>query len=229
MKMILASGIMAQSLEFAEQRNLRIVLPYLEYYSVFSLMRAVVFTSPWVEWKSGKIIEMAHSKTINIIGGFISKLDRKLSSKIIEQITYLKSYRELISYRAPSTGDSYPKLELGMPTLDLCRMLAELAQFQSEIFERSMRKHASSGFAFKDEYVHQICSIKIGDYTFFDEDDAYRLDYLRRKDPFPTNIMHMMSEGHREDFFGSWCAKDDNPAEGVFCPDDDWSIIFNCR
>jgi hypothetical protein len=35
-----------------------------------------------------------------------------------------------------------------------------------------------------------------------------------------------MSEGHVEDFFGSWCAEEDTDAD-IFDPDDNWYIIFD--
>ncbi len=225
MKMVLSCSVMSQSLLFAGQKNLRVVVPYLEYYSVLSMLRAVVFTSPLAEWASSDIVKMTHSKTINIVIDILAKLDRKLANDIKEQITYLKAYRELISYRAPSTGDSHKE---DITVLELCKTLAELAQLQSEVFEGSVQKYATGDYILKDECIRLVCNTNIDGIDFFDEDDAYRLKYLKRKYPFPTNILQIMAEGHLEDFFGSWCSKDE-PQEGNFCPDDDWRVVFDLR
>ncbi len=48
----------------------------------------------------------------------------------------------------------------------------------------------------------------------------------RRKYPLPTNIQHIMSEGHVEDFFGSWCAEEETD-DDIFDPDENWYIIFD--
>ena len=61
--------------------------------------------------------------------------------------------------------------------------------------------------------------------SFFDREDWHRIGYLARKHPAPLNILHMMSDGHVEDFFGSWCGEDDDPA--AFNPDNDWRILFD--
>jgi hypothetical protein len=224
-KMILSSSVMLESLEYAEEKNLRFVISYLEYYSVLSLLRAVVFTDPNTHWNSGDVVYQNHRATINNSAAIIAKLDRQLSKTIKEQVEYLKAYRELISYNAPSSGDAFPRLKLPLTVMELCRLLAEVAQLQSEVFERSVGKHAKTGFSLKPDYIRFVCSREIEGYSFDDREDAYRLDYIRRKHPFPTDLLHMMSEGHVEDFFGSWCAKEEE--DGVFDPDDDWRIIFD--
>jgi hypothetical protein len=59
--------------------------------------------------------------------------------------------------------------------------------------------------------------------------DGYRLYYIQRKHPVPTNLLHMMSEGHVEDFFGSWCNNENkrDQKDGDFNPDENWGIIFD--
>jgi hypothetical protein len=39
----------------------------------------------------------------------------------------------------------------------------------------------------------------------------------------------MMSEGHVEDFFGSWCNNENkrDQKDGDFNPDENWGIIFD--
>lgn len=45
-KMILSSSILLSSAEFSIKKNLRVVEPYLIYYSLLNCSRAVLFTSP---------------------------------------------------------------------------------------------------------------------------------------------------------------------------------------
>jgi hypothetical protein len=141
----------------------------------------------------------------------------------------LKAYRELISYRAPSTGDSFPKAEFDLDLRALCQLLSEMAQAQSELLEVSILKNAKGTYTFLDEYIRQACHTDIDGHSFWDTEDQYRLDYLRRKHPWPTNIMHIMSEGHVEDFFGAWLPKDNNEDENkdIFNPDENWRVIFD--
>jgi hypothetical protein len=104
--------------------------------------------------------------------------------------------------------------------------MAEVAQFNSEILESSIIKKAdNSSFEFLHKYIEDLSSITIEDVEFFDREDAYRLDYLRRKYPRPPNVLHIMTQGHVEDFFGAWLPKDE--IEGAFDPDENWGVIFD--
>lgn len=58
-----------------------------------------------------------------------------------------------------------------------------------------------------------------------DWDDAYRLNYLARKYPAPTNICHMITEGHVDDLMIGWQA--DEPDESKFDPDEGKLVIFD--
>jgi hypothetical protein len=226
LKMVLSTSVMLESLEYAERKNLRVVIPYLEYYCALSGLRAIVFTSTIAAWDDGEIIKLTHKKTINVAGDVLAKLDQKLAGKVKQQVLHIKAYRELISYRAPSSGDSFSKINIGLSTVDLCQMLVEVAQLQSEVLEASVIKHTKGNFSFKEDYMRQICMTEIDGISFWDDEDAHRLGYLERKYPFPTNILHMMAEGHVEDFFGSWCAKEETDKD-VFNPDENWRIIFD--
>ena len=106
LKMILSASVMLQSYNYAGRKNLRIVDTYLEYYSILMAMRALVFVTPTVEWRDGEIIKLEHKKTINVACDVLAKLDKGLSEKIKNHVIYIKACRELITYRAPSSGDS---------------------------------------------------------------------------------------------------------------------------
>ncbi len=224
-KMILSASVMLESLEYAERKNLRAVIPNLEYYSILSAIRAVVFVSPLIEWQNGKIIIQTHKKSINVVSDWLSNLDKDLAERFKKYILHSKAYRELISYRAPSSGDSFRK-STEFDVIELCQLLVELAQLHSEVLERSIHKHVKGIYNFKEEYITQVCHSEIDGNSFWDDEDSYRLDYLRRKYPLPTNIQHILSEGHVEDFFGSWCAKEETDGD-IFNPDDNWYVIFD--
>lgn len=226
LKMILSASVMLQSLEYASRKNLRIVDTYLEYYSILMAMRSLVFVTPLVEWRDGDLIKIEHKKTINVACDVLAKIDKDLSDNIKNHVLYLKACRELISYRAPSSGDSTIERNNNISAKNICQIFVELAQIQSEILEASFHKHASGTFNFNSKYIQQVCNAEIEGSIFFDKEDAYRMDYLRRKYSIPTNICHMMSEGHVEDFFGAWCPGEEGE-EDSFDPDDDWRIIFN--
>lgn len=222
-KMILASSIMAQSLEFAKAKNLRAVISYLDYYTVFNMLRSILLTNPSVSWNNGEILKTSHKKTINVSIDILSQFNKEVANKINTHSTYLKAFRELISYRAPSSGGSFQKTDIDV--IEICRLLAEIAQLQSELIEASILKNVKGNFSLKTEAIDHICNNEIDGFTFRDNEDRYRMEYLQRKYPLPTNILHIMSEGHVEDFFGSWCAL--NKEGGQFDPDNNWRILFD--
>lgn len=229
-KMILSASLMLNSLNYAESRNIRISSSYLEYYAIQSTLRAVLFTSPLPKWKNGELIKLPHKTSINTVCDIIARLDNDFSRRLKSHILYMKAFRELISYRAPSRGDSFIKSKFDMNPVELCQLLSEIAQVQSELMEVSLLKNAAGkSYAFLDEYIEQVCHSEIEGYGFKDDEDQYRLDYLKRKHPWPTNIMHIMSEGHVEDFFGAWLPTGDEEGEGkdVFDPDSNWGVIFD--
>ncbi|MDD5708774.1 MAG: hypothetical protein PHR35_22900 [Kiritimatiellae bacterium] len=222
-KMALSSSVMAMSLDYARCTNLRVVESYLEYYMVLNCMRAVMLTMPSQAWTDGSLMQSTHSKTIQVVAQVVTQLDKACGQQLLSGITHLKALREYISYRGPSSGGS-----MKSPRFDSIlwsRFLLELAQLQSEILEKSIIKQATSGFALKSEFIAKICRCEIDGLVFQDSEDVYRMGYLKRKHPLPTNIMHMMSEGHVEDYFGSWCAEEQEDA--IFNPDVNWRILFD--
>lgn len=229
-KMVLSASLMLNSLEYAERKNLRISSTYLEYYAIQTVLRAALFTSPLTDWAEGGLIKLPHRTSINKACDILAKLDKDFAQRLKTYIFHLKAYRELVSYRAPSSGDSFSKAEFDLNLVTLCQLLSEIAQVQSELMESSLIKHAGgTQCIFLDEYIEQVCHTEIDGFSFWDKEDQYRLDYLRRKHPWPTNIMHIISEGHVEDFFGAWLPRDENEGEenDTFDPDQNWRIIFD--
>lgn len=230
-RMILAASVMLSSLSYARSANLRICVPYLQYYSLLYSLKSLVLLAPTQTWHEGQGKIQTHEATINaaceemvLLDAYWKKPKDNLPS-VNQQILELKAFREFISYRAPSSGGSLKQYEIDV--VPMCRVLVEVAQMSSELLESSLAKHAPSDYEPKliAEALDLVDTATIHDTTFYDGEDAYRIGYLARKHPYPANIQHIMSEGHVEDFFGSWC--DPENREGVFDPDADWGIIFD--
>lgn len=222
-KMVLSSSVMALSLEHARKSNLRIVESYLEYYMSLNCLRAIMLTLPSQKWADGELMESTHTKTINVAIDVISFMNKSVASELEAGIRHLKALREYISYRGPSSGGHHKST--AFDSIEWCRFLLEIAQMQSELLERSVIKKSVTGHSLKAEYIKRMCHCTIDGVSFDDGEDRDRMGYLQRKHPLPVNILHMMSEGHVEDYFGAWCA--DEPDETMFNPDDDWQILFN--
>ncbi|WP_341679371.1 hypothetical protein [Niveibacterium sp. SC-1] len=223
-KLVMSSTLHVNAANFAEDRNLRVVVPYLRYYSVLSLLRAVCYTLPEHEWKGGQLIQIAHGKAI--YGGLehLRRFDKTIADSSETKVRELKAERELISYRAPSLGDDHV-LEKNY-FLSLCTLLAEVAQFNSELFEASLLEHADTAhFRLLSDYAERIASVTIDGHYFGDREDAYRLGYIARKQPHPVNLQHFMKKGYVDDFFGAWVADDE--ARDLFDPDAMMNIIFD--
>ena len=223
-KMIMAATIQVGSLGFAEEVNLRVVGPYLRYYAIFSLMRGIIFTLPEQQWNRGSLATLSHKKVLSIVFDYLRYFDPEWARGVLHSVMQLRHERELISYWHPSSGDS--QLTAPKDIIKLATILAELAQFNSEILERAILKKADhAAFVFLDEYAESLSQAELVGHMHVDWDDAYRLDYLARKYPAPTNISHTMTEGHVDDFMIGWCA--DDPADSKFDPDEAKLAIFD--
>lgn len=229
-KMILNATVILKQAEFAEEKNLRITIPYLEYYSVLSLLRAVVFTLPSQNWDEGGLVEISHAKSINLACDWIAKLDREKADSVKEACLLLKAQRELISYKAPASGDG--NLGRGCHVVELATLFAEVAQFNSELLEASVKKNTSTEHhKVLDSDVHNICHVHISGFSFSDDEDYCRMRYVTRKQPYPFNIANFMTSGQTEDFIGAWDAEDyeDGSEEQAFYSGSpsSWQDIFD--
>jgi len=222
-KFIMSATLHINSARYAYDQNLRVVVPYLRYYAALSLVRSLVYTLPEVPWSDGSLIQIAHGKAINMAFEHLRKFNQSKAERVKDDILVLKAERELISYRSPSVGD---RQVAGLPDYHaMCTLLAELAQFNSELFERALMTHSdTSQFELDVRQLERLATVQIDGHAFGDIEDAYRLDYLLRKHPHPANLLHLMTEGHVEDYFGAWLSCDDRT--DVFSPDEDQQIIF---
>ena len=226
LKMVLSASVMLESLLYAKEKNLRIANTYLEYYSLLTSLRSLLFVLPNCSWNNGKLIKMSHSKAINVAADVLSNLDAAFAEKLKKYMLRLKAYREFISYRAPSSGERSLRKEQDFDLVNVCRMFVELAQLHSEIIETSFLKNVNGEFNIAEETMKHVFESCIDGNCFIDDEDSYRFGYIIRKHPIPVNIRQMMSEGHVEDFFGSWCA-DTQGDEDIFNPDENCGIIFD--
>lgn len=224
-KMILSSSVLLSSVEFANERNLRIVEPYLIYYSLLNCSRAVILTSPLSEWNDGEILTMTHQKTINVVGDIISKYNKEIGKTTKEFIDWAREYREIFSYKFPANGLTEHHLTLE-DTINVCKLLCEIAQLQSKVLENSITKNAKTEFNLDWNILSVGYMYGEKNFKFIDREDGYRLDYITRKQKRPYSLHLTMTEGMVEDFFGSWYPEDDSNLDEVFNPDANWQIIF---
>ncbi|MFG6179157.1 hypothetical protein ACGTN6_18115 [Halomonas sp. THAF12] len=227
--MILNATVLLKNAEYAEEKNVRIVRPYLEYYAVLSLLRCVVYTLPELEWKDGELIKISHTQALNLAIDCLAKFSIEKSQELKNVCKLLKAQRELISYRAPASGDR--NLSSSYNITEVCTILAEVAQFNSELLEASVTKNASKeNFVVHSSDIRKIVNVEIEGQHFNDRYDSIRLSYVQRKQSRPYNLALFMTEGQTEDFIGAW-DDDDNYEDddsiyhgGSPC---DWQDIFD--
>ena len=223
-KLIMMATLQVNSLQFAGRVNLRVASPHLQYYSLLSLARAVCLTIPEIDWADGELLKMSHARAIKQTVDYLASFDRSLAQSVNDAIRSAKAQRELIDYRAPTSGDA--KIGALQDLILKCRLLAEFAQLNSELLESSFEKHNSnSDFDVEDEEIMKILSVEIEGEVFLDDEDYYRVGYILRKHPRPASLQMLMTDGHVEDFFGAWCDKEDK--EASFDPDSDLGVIFD--
>ena len=179
-KMIMSSTVMLTSLEFSIENNVRIIEPYLVYYSILNTSRAVLFTNSIVDWNNGGIIESTHSKIINTTCDLIGQFNRKVGEKVKDIIVRAKDYRELFSYKFPANGINDFNVSYN-EAVDICTFLAELAQFQSEILEKQNFNKNRVEISIDKSIIQKGYVYKGEKYEFLDNEDWYRLDYIYRK------------------------------------------------
>lgn len=224
-KMILATTVLLNSVEYAKEKNLRIVEPYLLYYSLLNCSRAVVLTSPLSEWNNKEIFTMTHKKTINVVGDVIAKFNKKKSKEIKGTIDWAREYREIFSYKFPANGLTNHNLDIEN-VISVCQLLCEIAQFQSKILENLITKRISVEYELDWEVLNIGYEYGETNFSFFDEEDGYRLNYITRKQKRPYSLHLTMTEGMVEDFFGAWCPTEEDDSGEQFDPDKNWQIIF---
>lgn len=228
-KMICASTLLLNTLNYSKRKNIRLTEPYLLYYSIFNCCRTLTFTHPLQIWRNGELISDSHARVIKNTGSILDQINKDKSKDLLALIKITKDYRELFSYKYPADGLRNETIfrDVNLENITKkCRLLCEIAQFTSECFETSYEKHCSTNDYSLTEDNLEICLSYQGDnYSLTDDEDTYRISYIMRKVKRPYNIYFTMTEGMIDDFFGSWLASDEDDVDS-FDPDERLINIF---
>ncbi|MBW4057058.1 MAG: hypothetical protein HIU83_17025 [Proteobacteria bacterium] len=226
-KMMLSSSVMLTSLEFAQQKNLRIVEPYLLYYSLLNCCRALTFTLPEQDWRQGGLLNMTHQKIINVTVDAIKKISKVEGDNASMMLDKSKEYRELFSYKFPANGiGSLSKSEIIQieDAIRICAVICEISQVHSECLHFSLQQYVTNPVDVDMQILKKCFLYETNEGVFHDSEDWYRTNYFKRHKVTPWNLYWTAREGLVEDYFGSWCAEE--PEEGSYDPDINWRIIF---
>jgi hypothetical protein len=198
--------------EYLYNRTLFIVLfsiellPYNKFYRSKSIL------------ESGRLIFDSHNKIITKACAFIQTLDKNIGLRIFNLLKRLKEYRELFSYKHPSSGFRSLKYSdtflagVNLPSIAThCNLICEIAQFASECFEVLVRRKLSDKtFSYDYPTLEKAFEYNGLNYFFLDEQDARRLYYTIDDIGHPLNIYHSIKPGWVEDFFSSWYSNKSN-------------------
>lgn len=227
-KMMALATLMLSSAEDAEQRNLKITLPYLRYYGLFSCARAFIVMTPDLEWTREQ--RLPHSKVEKLLPQALKRLDNKRASSWGGLLASLRRQREIFSYHLPGLG-------LGLlgeeniahgEILELAQLLCELCQFNSECLQHALEKRESPSSDSID-FADLEAGVRYGEEgAFWDHDDHYRLAKHVQKFGNPIALNMMATYGLVEDMFGSWTSDEDDN-EGAYNPDDHWQYLFGFK
>ncbi len=239
MKMIFSATVLLNALKYSSKKNLKIVEPYLMYYSLLCCCRALIFTLPDALWNKGELATITHSKAINLTIDTFASIDRNVSIEIKRLLSLTRSFREMYSYRFPARGLLVipENFRIGLDeVIRSCTLLVEIAQLNSECLESSVMKNVRYDPSWQDdvdEEMYKVCfEYKFDDGEFsdviLDEDDWYRFGRMDIKYKLPFSLLNSMSEGMTEDFFNAWAPEEshDIDAFDVSNPGIEWGIIF---
>ncbi|PNO71275.1 hypothetical protein [Serratia marcescens] len=229
-KMILNATVILKQSDFAEEKNLRAAVPYFHYYAMLSILRCVVLTLPTEDWEEGDILSISHKNARVKTRDWLKRYDKDIADRFDDMFKKLKSNRELLSYKAPASGDE--NIQIQDEVIYFCTLLSEVAQFNTAILHKAVLKHSDpTSFVVLDQHMNSIYNVEIEGNNYYDRQDYQRLDYLRRKGQKPYSIYLTMTEGQTEDFIGAWDAdnddEDSDEARFYSGSPSSWQEIFN--
>lgn len=221
-KFAMAAAVLSGSAQYALDQNLLLGVPYFNYYALLHCCRSFLLTSPDVEWGGAKTVKMTHGKIINLTSDLMKRLDSELARRCKEQLESARDHRELYSYRFPGGGPTIVDDAAFDPdrAADTGRLIAELAMLNSECFQASLTKHGPQIKQIPEIPDHEWADIyEISGARIIDHEDRYRFRKYLRGWTRVSTLEVMASDGLIEDFYGSWCADEDDN-ESLFNPDD---------
>lgn len=209
-KMISLATIFCTKLQYARAKNLLIVVPYLQYYTLLSAARAFIFTAPDIEWKDKITIEMTYQNIINTSANCLARYDKNMRTSFTQQMNTAKDTREIFSYGLPLTGREMINKVVLIDTdvIKTATLLVELAELNSEILHRIIEKQSTEIIQGEpsDRDIELACGH--GKNMIFDWDDLYRSTSHFRKFGSVVPLDWMATEGFVDDLFGGWCAEE---------------------
>jgi hypothetical protein len=111
---------------------------------------------------------------------------------------------------------------------ELLILLAEAAQFNSELLQFSIEKNANPNtFEVLHQHIKDITHVSIEGFEFTDSEDRYRLGYVQRKIKRPYQLSLFMTEGQTEDFIGAWDGDEENGEQFSNGSPSNWQAIFD--
>lgn len=241
-KMIMTATLMLNSAEYCMRKNIMVSVPYLLYYAAFSSARGFLYVSPFPQTKNfDELSRFSHKKVLNLTSDLIkNSFDTELGKRVKSLMLYLRSQRELFSYKFPASGIC--KSIKFDDTVDICGLLSELTELGSyriqEIFDKEFLKYDQRLLAplpswcnvdknmLQKIYVYDVVEENGEEERFFDSEDCYRTGYIERKIFFPKSVLFTMTEGMTEDFFGAWRKSLEDNDSGSFDPDNNLNRIF---
>ncbi|MCD1644523.1 hypothetical protein [Aurantimonas coralicida] len=228
-KFIHASSITLGTAIYGEKKNILVTLPYSTYYSLLYCCRAFLFTVPDFKWEGINSIERTHSSILNLTESYLRRLNSKLAAQWGAVLKNAQSQRELYSYRFPTTGLAFiEKYAIRLDdAIELCQLLSDLAQLNSDCLESALRKHSTGEFRVaQGDAIRLAMTYELDGVETEDNDDYYRIGYHIRKFSTVSNLAFMATEGLRDDYAISW-SSDERHDEDAFNPDDYMYLLLS--
>lgn len=196
--------------KIVENRGLHITGASLKYYATLSLLRAVCCTLPNHKWNKGKIIQTSSEDASKWTLEYLKEFDPKFSKSIEKVIKDLEHKNESVSYEA----NSLEKVSVdNHDFLSACRLLAEIAQFNSELLEELLFERnfydKKSEFTLLPKYLDEITFSKNDEHSHENMQSQQQLRLIAKKHPEPKNLMRLMTKGYIDNYFAWWFQKDD--------------------
>lgn len=206
LKFILGATVFATSAIYAEKSNLKVVIPYLNYYMMLSACRAFILTLPCLPWRGDRSIEMTHNSIINTSTDKLKRIGSSEAENFGKILRAAKDQRDLFSYRFPSSGLAIFGQDL--ITVDravsTARFFTELAQLNSACLEAAAKEGKGSYELLEVDDVWHLMKYETETGELVDDEDYNRVAYFHRKYRGPRALVSMATEGLVEDFFGAW-------------------------
>lgn len=223
-KLLLSATLHINTANIIEDKNLLITSPYLRYYTLLSLFRIVCYTLPELKWEKGKVIRLSHDHSAKHTLDYLEKFDEQIAKNVKALLKELKNRRELTTYHA-----SFFKTDAAENArfVSIFSLLAEIAQFNSEIFETMLNEDETAreaDFAVIDNYLEKITFLQSENHLGSSD---YELPSIVAKSPKPRSLMSTLKTGYIDSQLNWWAKQDDfneHSAEHFF---GDRRIIFD--